>query len=312
LIERVSHRSWKRSIAPDREFSYETVVPPEEGVARRDPSNVVRVDGTYYVWYTKVTEDDDWYPHGYGGEIWYATSRDGHDWSERGRAISSGDDGSWEEYGVFTANVLVTGGSYYLFHSGVPSPFSNAYETATHTAIGIAESDSPDGPWEKLPVNPVLTPQDGEWDDFRIDDTCPIEYNGQYWFYYKGVSVAKKWRGQTPMCLATAEDPTGPYRRYGDNPLIWPGHEVTVWPTDGGVAALVNGVGLWSSPNGLDFEWRLKLTDTPSPPGVYRDPESGSVDWGICRAQNIQNTTEYYDRSNTVYLQRFDCDLSIP
>jgi len=176
------------------------------------------------------------------------------------------------EYGVFTANVFAADGTYFLFYSGVPSPFSNAYETATPTAIGMAESDSPDGPWRKLPENPVLTPQAGEWDDFRIDDLCPVEYE--------------------------------------DNPLIWPGHEVTVWPTGEEIAALVNDVGLWSSPDGIDFEWRVRLTETPRPPGVYR--KSGTVDWGIAQTQNIENTTDYYDESNTVYLQRFDCDLSLP
>jgi len=173
---------------------------------------------------------------------------------------------------VFTANVFAADGTYFLFYSGVPSPFSNAYETATPTAIGMAESDSPDGPWRKLPENPVLTPQAGEWDDFRIDDLCPVEYE--------------------------------------DNPLIWPGHEVTVWPTGEEIAALVNDVGLWSSPDGIDFEWRVRLTETPRPPGVYR--KSGTVDWGIAQTQNIENTTDYYDESNTVYLQRFDCDLSLP
>jgi len=211
---------------------------------------------------------------------------------------------------VFTANVFAADGTYFLFYSGVPSPFSNAYETATPTAIGMAESDSPDGPWRKLPENPVLTPQAGEWDDFRIDDSCPVEYDDRYWLYYKGVNSAEKWRGQTPMCLAIADDPKGPYRRYEDNPLIWPGHEVTVWPTGEEIAALVNDVGLWSSPDGIDFEWRVRLTETPRPPGVYR--KSGTVDWGIAQTQNIENTTDYYDESNTVYLQRFDCDLSLP
>ena len=71
----------------------------EEGVTRRDPSAIITVDGTYYVYYTRATGKT----YGFGtpdpekkvfpwdkAEIWYATSKDGWDWKEQGLAVGRG------------------------------------------------------------------------------------------------------------------------------------------------------------------------------------------------------------------------------
>jgi hypothetical protein len=42
-------------------FTYAPAIPREEGVTRRDPSPVIRVDETFYVWYSRTTET----AHGY-------------------------------------------------------------------------------------------------------------------------------------------------------------------------------------------------------------------------------------------------------
>ena len=49
-------------------FSYEEVsgIGHEEGCTRRDPSDVIKVDDTWYVWYTKVYGRSP----GYWGTIW--------------------------------------------------------------------------------------------------------------------------------------------------------------------------------------------------------------------------------------------------
>jgi len=67
-------------------------------VSRRDPSKVVRVGDTYYVWYTKRrtatpprgaalgtdrVPSTDWDL----AEVWYATSKDGFVWEERGVTV---------------------------------------------------------------------------------------------------------------------------------------------------------------------------------------------------------------------------------
>ena len=271
----------------------------ERGVSRRDPSDVIKVGGKYYVWYTKVVAGQQDYPAGYPGTIWYATSQDGRHWKEQSEAVGKGNKGSWDEHGVLTPNILVSNNRYYLFYTGVPEPFSNQFENATPTAIGVSIADSPNGPWTDFPHNPVLKPEPpGKWDDFRVDDSCLIKWKGQYRLYYKGVNHVKKWRGLTSMGLAVASSPTGPYRRYKDNPLILPGHEVLVWSLGRGVAALVaHGNGIWYSPSGIHFKQRFVPATTPAAPGAYSESPAGTgVAWGICQHQE----------GDQVYLVRFD------
>lgn len=75
----------------------------EPGVHRRDPSTIVRADDLYYVWYTRCTGPKyKWL----NADIWSATSTDGVTWTERGPR------GAWDDFSVFTANVLIAGGAY--------------------------------------------------------------------------------------------------------------------------------------------------------------------------------------------------------
>lgn len=290
-------------------FDYEDALSPEEGVTRRDPSDVLRVGGTYYVWYSKVREDEagERYPSGYDAGVWYATSPDGREWTERGRAV--GPDEPWCAGSAFTPNALAADGTYYLFYTGVPEAFRNEYPDATGTAIGVAVADSPDGPWRPHDANPVLEPgPTGTWDDFRVDDACLLRRGDRYYLYYKGVTqFAENWPRYTPMGVAVAPDPTGPYERSPYNPLLQPGHEVLAWPQDGGVAALArasagprdDGGGVWVGDDGLQFRRAVRLAETPGAPGAFRDPEGG-IAWGVCHARRER------EGGTDLYLRRFD------
>lgn len=288
-------------------FTYSPAIATEPGVARRDPSDVIEVGGTYYVWYTRVSYDEPTFPTGYGGTVWYATSPDGHAWTEQGEAVAKGGRGAWDEHGVFTPSILVADGGYYVFYTAVPSPFSNDFETATRTAIGAAVSGSPAGPWEKVAHNPLLSPDAfGAWDDFRVDDACFLTRDGKHWLYYKGVNHENKWKGLTPMGVAIAERPDGPYVRHDANPLVEPGHEVLVWPHREGVAALAKGSGVWYSQDGVHFTKQSDLGNLPQAPGAYRPTafadrgEGCGITWGISQRS----------AQGTVFLERFDCELT--
>jgi len=66
------------------EYSPAKGLGPETGVMRRDPSDIIKVGNLYYVWYTKSHV-----AHGYDATIWYATSPDGHTWTEKGRGLAA-------------------------------------------------------------------------------------------------------------------------------------------------------------------------------------------------------------------------------
>jgi len=283
------------TVAPSARQSFRMIrlegLGPEPGVCRRDPSDVIHAGGSYFVWYTKVTNGPSiyQYPSGYSGDIWYATSKEGLNWKEEGEALEKGAPGAFDEFGVFTPGILVAEGRYYLFYTAVRSPMSEE----TPTAIGIATSSSPRGPWRRIRQNPVLTPTRNPslFDSFRVDDSCLIVRGGRYWLYYKG-RQAGHTPAETKWGLAIAERPEGPYLRLREQPVLTSGHEVLVWPEGEGVAALVGPTGpekntLQYAADGIHFQVMAQICDPPRAPGGFR-PDAFSnaarprgMQWGV-------------------------------
>ncbi len=278
-----------------------------EGITRRDPSPVIRVAATYHVWYSRSTVTG----HGYTATIWYATSNDGHDWTERGQALGRGAVGTFDEHAVFTPSILVFEGRYYLSYTAVPEPFYNGaagQPGITPTAIGLTVADSPDGPWQRIGTDPILTPSadPGQFDSLRIDDTCFLVREGRIWMFYKGRGIGRT-PAQTQMGLAIADQPEGPYQRVPEDPLVDGGHEVCVWPTSKGEASLHCNVGpqgdsMQFAADGLHFSKVMDIVP-PKAPGLLRaDHFENNADmeltWGVCmREENCWP-----------WLQRFDLD----
>ncbi|WP_442512192.1 family 43 glycosylhydrolase [Novipirellula sp. SH528] len=260
----------------------------QQGVMRRDPSDIIKVADLYYVWYSKGPQSS-----GYDATVWYATSPDGHQWTEKGVAIEKGTpgSGSWDEASVFTPNILVAEGKYWLFFSGI----SANMKVKPDTKIGLAVADSPDGPWTKLESNPVLKGGDDpkKFDSHLIDDACLIVRDGKYWFYYKGRQLGKS-PAQTQLGVAIADKPEGPYIKHPSNPVIPGNHEVLVWPQGKGVAALIGTVGpksithsIMFSEDGVNFTKTHTVANVPTAAGAYRPEaftDSGKgerIQWGV-------------------------------
>lgn len=255
---------------------------------RRDPSDIIKADGLYYVWYSKGPQRT-----GYDATVWYATSRDGRNWTERGMALAKGKPGSWEGESVFTPNIMEAEGRYWLFYSGVSKEFGEGFNP--DTKIGIAVSNSPDGPWERLASNPALSNSEDPtaFDSHLVDDACLIVRDGKYWFYYKGRQMGKL-PTETKMGVAIAEKPEGPYVKYRGNPILDGTHEVLVWPHGSGVATMVGGRGKQELKNaivyaedGIHFIRLYNNRGSASSGGGYR-PENFSdssvakpIEWGV-------------------------------
>ena len=178
----------------------------KEGVHRRDPSAVIKVNGLYYVWYTKSSGESAGFGTGDPtkkvfpwdlSEVWYATSTDGRRWREQGLAVGRGPAGSYDDRSVFTAEILAHEGKFYLVYQVVQAPYVNRVKNK----VGMAIADSPEGPWKKLP-QPILEASDtGEWlgdednrflvtkkgdfDSHKVHDPCLMPYEGKFWLYYK-------------------------------------------------------------------------------------------------------------------------------
>jgi beta-xylosidase len=289
-------------------FSYDEVsgIGHQEGCTRRDPSDVIRVDDTWYVWYTKVYGRSP----GYWGTIWYATSKDeGYTWTEKGEALGTGVVGSFDSQATFTPNIISAGGKYYLFYTGVkPTPgrsdgvFENNSSTDI-TAIGVAEADSPDGPFIRLhkgkPVLQISNEKD-DFDSYRIDDAVLLFRGGKYWLYYKGRNLqhAETGPGKTMMGVAFSDGPQGPYTSYRNNPILDKSHEVMVWKQGQGVACLASISSTFEyAHDGLDFttnplNLKVPSEERPKAPGVFRadltdrHAENTGLTWGISMVHN--------------------------
>ena len=272
----------------------------EEGVTRRDPSDIMTVGDTYYVYYSKATGKT----HGFGTgdpekkvfpwdktEVWYATSKDGWTWDEQGMAVGRGEAGAYDDRSVFTPQVMVHDGKYVLVYQTVKAPYVNRVKNQ----VGMAVADSPDGPFEKLDA-PILSPtDDGDWlgdedtrfkveqqgsfDSHKVHDPTLLFYNNKFYLYYKGERMGerKTFGGrEIKWGVAIADNLTGPYVKSEYNPITNSGHELCVWPYHGGVSALIITDGperntIQWAPDGVNFEIQSHIKWGPPAAGLVHD-----------------------------------------
>ncbi len=268
-------------------FRHSAAIPFEPGITRRDPSPVISAEGRYHIWYSKNPEAG----HGFTAAVWHAASPDGRVWTEQEEAIPKGGPGSWDECGVYTPSVFMADGRYWITYTAMPREWRDARDT-TKGAIGLAVADSPDGPWQKAHDEPILrcSHDPDAFDSLRVDDTCIIAREGKIWMYYKG----RQWDrppSETKMGIAIAEQPQGPYVKHPANPVFGSGHEVCVWPHNGGVAAMISPCGpdkltLQYSEDGIHFSKMQDLDRLPHAPGpfrddAFRDGADCSCTWGV-------------------------------
>ena len=289
----------------------------EEGINRRDPSTVIEVDGLYYVWYTRSEgphfgfqtgdENKKVFPWDYA-EVWYAVSKDGYHWEEKGCAVGRGAEGEHDDRSVFTPEILAHEGNYYLVYQTLQHP----YVTRSFERIGIAKATSPEGPFIKV-EGPILEPShDGEWsgeadnrfivgnkgsfDSHKVHDPLLLHYDGKFYLYYKGERMGEElYMGgrETMWGVAIAECAEGPYIKSEYNPITNSGHETCLWKYEQGVAALISLDGVEKNTiqyaeDGINFEIKSVIPNNPPiAPGAFRhnepikDPLDG-VKWGLC------------------------------
>ncbi|MBK3517496.1 glycoside hydrolase family 117 protein [Carboxylicivirga marina] len=314
----------------------------EEGISRRDPSSVIKVDDKYYVYYTRSPKTEA--PVGYKRatdklpantwdlcDIFYATSTDGKTWEEQGVAASRGPEGEFDDRSVFTPDIMVYKGKYYLYYQAVKTP----YKQRTRNVIGMSWADSPEGPWHRHPSSVLEPGEMGEWegeeddrrkiksygafDSHKVHDPNLIVRDGKIWMYYKAhpMGVQSKLKKPYPdfsMGVAMAETPEGPFEKHSLNPISASGHEALVWPYKEGVATIIIANGpekntvQWAR-DGVNFEVKAHVVLPPDAAGLfcpdkYDNTKNGKgFTWGLC------HIAQRPDRP-WAYLIGFECDLS--
>ena len=295
--------------------------------SRRDPSKVLKIDGTYYVWYThRQTERPPSGPKNATdtipsfdwdlAEIWYATSQDGFTWVEQGPAVKRAPKGQYGWRSVSTPDVLAWGGKYYLYYQGFNEIPGLKGDRAAAT---VAEADSPDGPWRPLGRVVVDFGAEGQWDMGAIHDPYPLVYRGKIYLYYKG-SPGKQGADNTlvrAQGVAIADHPLGPFTKSPLNPVLNSGHETCLWPWKRGIAAIVSLDGpekntVQYAPDGVNFQMMSILQVPPIAPGPFvpdafaAGGDGRGFTWGLCHINPDGGGSAKYS-----ILARFDCDLSL-
>ncbi len=296
-------------------------------VSRRDPSKVLKIGDSYYVWYTRrrtkcipvgpvnIDQADDEIPvvDWDLADICFATSKDGFNWVEQGVAVPRAPKGSYGDRSLSTPDILVFKGRFYLYYQ----TFTTMWRKNDCVNVSAAWSDSPDGPWTRLdrPVIPQGEP--GEWDSCAIHDPFPLVYKGKVWLYYKGSPVDKSpgnlLRSQG---VAIADSPEGPFVKSELNPVTNSGHETMYWPYEGGIATLLILDGpekdtIQFAPDGLNFVPKAHVQLSPIAPGPFcpdafaDDGDGRGIIWGLCHMNPLGVGNE-----EGLQLIRFDCDLS--
>lgn len=305
-----------------------------DGVSRRDPSKVIRVNGKYYVWYTR--RDTESIPVGMEdatdeipavdwdlAEIWYATSKNGFEWEEQGVAVPRNKKGEYGDRAATTTDILVHEGKYYLYYQTFTGPFSST--KGDYCDVSMAWADSPDGPWTRI-NNPVI-PLGGRdaWDEGAIHDPYPLVYKGKIWLFYKGqprLNGENNWLVRA-QGVSIADHPLGTYEKHEMNPLINSGHETCLFPWEEGLAAIVTFDGpekntIQYARDGINFKVMASIQSPPIAPGPYiadafdDNGDGKGIRWGLCHMNNmVLAPPENYRRliCTGSFLARFDCDL---
>jgi beta-xylosidase len=267
---------------------------PNPQFDRHDPSNIIRHDDLYWVFYTHNIDDHKTVT------IHFASSTDGTQWKDMGQAIGCGAPGDWDESGSIAPYVVPHNGRFYLFYTGFRGGNLDTRQ------LGCAIADSPRGPWTRWRENPILrqNPDPAAWDSGMLGDSNVIFREGKWWLYFKSRRRSETNK-QTRIGVAVADVLTGPYRKHPANPLF-AGHAFSAWVHRDGVAALCGEISpkiKWS-PDGLHFvdagEMPNSSTGFFCPANFGDGSNHEGVAWGI---------EVYNKKSGSRGLQRFDCTL---
>ncbi|MEK7397193.1 MAG: family 43 glycosylhydrolase [Candidatus Poribacteria bacterium] len=136
----------------------------------------------HVIWDEKAQLFRLWYSGGEQYEpdaIGYATSPDGIHWTKLAEPIFRYDPESiWEQHKVTACQVVQYNGWHYMFYIG--------FRDVHHAQIGIVRSQDGIGGWERHPDNPIIQPNENQWDHDACYKPFVIFDNGRWLLWYNG------------------------------------------------------------------------------------------------------------------------------
>ena len=127
-------------------------------------------------------------------------------------AIICGEEGTWDDRALESADCFKDGDTYYWYYHAFNEP---ALKDCFYQ-IGVATATNPLGPWTRYSGNPILKRSENSWEKRWVACAMVIKDGDTYYMFYS--SADTDWR--ECICLATAKNPLGPWKKYSGNPII--------------------------------------------------------------------------------------------
>ncbi len=190
-------------------------------------ADVIKVADSYYMFYSrwpKETGMAGWLTH---SEIALAISNNAAGPFRFQQTVFTGADDaltkhsdkrdSWDSGMVHSPQVLEYQGMYYLYYTGVPKLPENPEQTEARQylkdkrRLGVAVSDSPEGPWQRFDT-PLIAPNSaGDLDSLATANPAILEKpEGGFLLVYKGIKQENEHQ-QISLLAATSDHPLGPF-----------------------------------------------------------------------------------------------------
>lgn len=196
--------------------------------------------------------------------------------------LSREETNAWDAHVFHNVTVKEFGGSYYIYYTGNRGN-GKYWDHRNNQRIGVAFSQSPEGPWQRL-EHPIIDISTDSWDSLCVaNPTVTDTGDGRYKILYKGVTDGRRPFGSKVLHgVAYSDSPQGPFTKIQEPILNLPGHvfafeDPYIWREDGlfkcllkdmkgVVASHDRAVVLLTSDNGRD--WKSETAKTIATPHI--------------------------------------------
>jgi len=254
-------------------------------------------DGKYHLFYSR-------WPRKLSHKAWVTHSEVAHavadsplgPWKHRDVALPARGKEYWDGLCTHNPTVLRIGGRYYLYYMGntgdgvVQQPLNWTHRN--NQRIGVAVAESPNGPWQRFDKPIVdVSPNDDAPDSLVVTNpSVAVRPDGGVLMVYKAVGKQRPMPFGGPVVhrVATADQPTGPFRKHpqlvfakegvmfaAEDPFIWNDgrrYWAVVKDNAGNFTGRGYSLALFQSADG--FDWKL------APHPLVTTPEVTWVDRG--------------------------------